>query len=71
MLALNRRDGSRVEMVVPPSDSPTRVVVHVDSASGGWSRLAFECPRSVVILRGELIDRLESIGVALGVEDPR
>jgi carbon storage regulator len=55
MLVLTRIPGEKIHVIVPPSDTPTEVIVLVADIERGKARIGIEAPRNVDIMRNELI----------------
>jgi len=51
VLTLYDRRKNSVTLTVPPSDTPTEIVVCCTKTSADKSRIGFEAPRDVVIVR--------------------
>lgn len=56
MLSLSRKKGERVKVFLPGQTEPVLTIV-VDSIRGNRVTLGFAADKSVVILRGEVVDQ--------------
>ena len=54
MLVLTRAQGQDVVITVPPSETPTVVIVEARRVRGGEVRLAFDAGREVTVRRREV-----------------
>lgn len=60
MLTLARHAGERITIIVPPSTTPTKITVMQVETAANKSRLGFDAPREVRILRDEVLERAEA-----------
>lgn len=56
-LVLKRKYGEKIEIIVPPSTTPTTVMVVMVGTDGCYAKLGFDADRSVQIIREEAIVR--------------
>jgi sRNA-binding carbon storage regulator CsrA len=56
MLVLNRREGQEIAIDVPPSDTPTTIIVRLCEVHGSYGKLGTSAPRHVIVRRAE-VDR--------------
>lgn len=55
MLALTRKEGERIVLLVPDGEDQVEIVVEVSESRSGTARLGIDAPQKVRIAREELI----------------
>jgi len=53
MLCIGRKTQETVDIVVPPSDTPTVITLVVGKIAQNRVRLAFDAPKTTIVDRGE------------------
>lgn len=56
MLVLGRKPGELIDLIIPPSDKPTKVAVGVTKANGVKCWIGVEAPREVEVWRREITE---------------
>lgn len=59
MLILTRRTGEETEITVPPSTTPTKIVMTILGVKGNQVRNGWSAPRNVTIHRREIQDKVD------------